>query len=115
MSAHHRTQPTEEGLRLGIARWLKEYLREVLGPAVDRMDEHTAFDRYGLDSAAAIAMSSDLGEWLGCEVDAAAAYDNPSIADLSRALARDAAVQASAARRRLVSTRIEEAPTGNAP
>jgi acyl carrier protein len=115
MSADHTTQPAEEGLRLGIARWLQQYLREVLGPAVERMDEHTAFDRYGLDSAAAIAMSSDLGEWLGCEVDAAAAYDYPSIADLSRALARDDAVQASVARRRLVLARIEDAQAGNAP
>jgi acyl carrier protein len=86
-------------LRTAIAVWLKRYLIEVLGPAAAALDDRAAFDRYGLDSAAAIAMSSDLGQWLGCEIDAAVAYEHPSIARLSRALATDATVRAAAARR----------------
>src|SRR4051794_34672259 len=92
---------TEGELRTAIAGWLRCYLIDVLGPAAAALDDRAAFDRYGLDSAAAIAMSSDLGQWLGCEVDAAAAYEHPSIERLSRALAADQMVRAAAGRRRV--------------
>lgn len=83
-----------EVLRSEIAGWLKRYLAQALHLDAEPADERMAFDRYGLDSAAAIAMSSDLGDWLGAEVGAEAAYDHPSIAQLAEALANDPAVQA---------------------
>jgi acyl carrier protein len=86
----------EDVLRIAIAAWLTRYLADVLGLDRESIDERQVFTRYGLDSAAAIAMSSDLGEWLGCEVDAAAAYDHPSIARLAAALAADRMIRVAA-------------------
>ena len=77
-----------------ITTWLKEYLVNLLGIQENDIDEKAAFDQYGLDSSAAVAMAGDLGEWVGCDVDPAAAYDHPSIADLSHALSQSGAVRA---------------------
>jgi acyl carrier protein len=94
-----RSDVAADALRLEIAAWLTRYVADLLGLTAESIDEHTSFDRFGLDSTAAIAMSGDLGEWLQCEVDAAAAYDYPSIAELAEALTGDETVRASLLRR----------------
>lgn len=70
-----------------IVQWLKEYISEVLATPVENIDIDANFQQLGLDSSAAVGMTGDLGDWLKCEIDAAAAYDHPSISKLARALA----------------------------
>jgi acyl carrier protein len=84
-----------EVVEKSIASWLTSYIAEVLGISVDEIDETTTFGRFGLDSSAAVALAGDLGDWIGCDIDAAIAYDFPSIGGLSAALSRDPEVCAS--------------------
>src|SRR4051812_23479001 len=70
-----------------ISLWLRDYLAALLELQPGDVDDNESFARFGLDSAATIAMLADLGEWLGHELDATLAYDHPSIRDLSRTLA----------------------------
>src|SRR6185436_13651641 len=80
---------TREALEAQIAEWLHFYLGELLDIPPENRDGSTTFERYGLDSSAAVGMTGDLAEWLGYEVDAAATFDHPSIDKLSHALAKD--------------------------
>ncbi|AFE06197.1 acyl carrier protein [Corallococcus coralloides DSM 2259] len=72
-----------------ISEWLKKYMSELLSLPASDINTATTFDRYGLDSSAAVGMTGDLGDWLGIEVDTAAPYEHPTIEKLSRALASD--------------------------
>jgi acyl carrier protein len=78
-----------ELLGQSIVTWLKAYLSDLLELSPEEVNEHTTFDRFGLDSSALVGMVGDLGEWLGVELDPAAAYDEPSIARLASFLAAD--------------------------
>jgi acyl carrier protein len=83
-----------------IAQWLRDYLANLLEHGVDEFDDTLSFERMGLDSSAAVGMVGDLGDWLGHEIDASAAYDHPSIRALSSALAGDPAVRRAFGQRR---------------
>ena len=50
------------------------------------------FDRYGLDSSAAIGMIGDLENWIGIELDPTLPYDYPSIETLAQHLAEESKV-----------------------
>jgi acyl carrier protein len=89
----------DEWVRQSIAAWLRDYLSNLLSLPEAQMDETATFGSYGIDSSAAVAMAGDLGDWIGCEVDPAAAYDHPSIDELSDALSRLPGVQSAFARR----------------
>ncbi len=67
-----------------IAGWLRKYIADLLAIPEEKVGLDVAFHRIGLDSSAAVAMTGDLGDWLGCEIDAAAAYEYPTILKLSR-------------------------------
>jgi acyl carrier protein len=73
-----------------ITQWLRGYICEVLAIPVEKVDVDASFQQMGLDSSAAVGMTGDLGEWLRCDIDAAAAYDHPSIRALARAVAASA-------------------------
>jgi acyl carrier protein len=62
-----------------IQAWLIAYLSELLEVEPDSINVKVTFDRYGLDSSAAIGMTGDLGEWLGYELDPTLIYDYPTI------------------------------------
>lgn len=62
-----------------IQAWLITYLSELLEVEPDAIDVKVTFDRYGLDSSAAIAMTGDLADWLGSELDPTLIYDYPTI------------------------------------
>jgi acyl carrier protein len=62
-----------------IQDWLVSYLAELLDIEVAEIDVAVTFDRYGLDSSAAIAMTGDLADWLGSELDPTLIYDYPTI------------------------------------
>lgn len=67
--------------------WLVTYLANYLKLQPGQIDVQSSFASYGLDSRDAVALSSDLENWLKRELPATLAYDYPSIAALSRYLA----------------------------
>jgi acyl carrier protein len=93
------TDAMPQAIERSIATWLKSYLADLLDLSLDKIDEETTFDRYGLDSLASVGMIADLGDWLGYELDAAAPNDSPSILLLARELAADDKVRAAYVRR----------------
>ncbi len=70
-----------------IEEWLVRYLSRVLGIEEKKISSTVSFARYGLDSSAGIALTSDLGDWLGREIDPTINYSYPTIAALARHLA----------------------------
>jgi acyl carrier protein len=81
---------TAEQAQVVVQEWLQQYVGELLEIGPDDVDLDKPFDRYGLDSSAAVGMTGDLSAWIGADVDAAAAYDHPSIRQLSHAVVHDA-------------------------
>ncbi|KAB8335316.1 acyl carrier protein [Scytonema tolypothrichoides VB-61278] len=69
-----------------IQAWLVSYLAEELEIEPDQIDVKTLFDRYGLDSSAALAMTGDLEDWLGFEIEPTLVYDYPTIETLAQYL-----------------------------
>ena len=72
-----------------IQAWLVSYLAELLEIEVNEVDVTISFDRYGLDSSAAMAMTGDFGDWLGRELDPTTMYDYPTIEALMQHLAEE--------------------------
>lgn len=70
-----------------IEEWLVAYLSRLLGTPPERISTRVSFSRYGLDSSASIAMTSDLSDWLGREIDPTINYSYPTIAALAKHLA----------------------------
>lgn len=66
-----------------IQNWLVSYLADLLEIDLDEVDVTIPFDRYGLDSSAAIGMTGNLEEWLGHELDPTLIYDYPTIEALA--------------------------------
>ncbi|MEM9156415.1 MAG: acyl carrier protein [Cyanobacteria bacterium P01_F01_bin.33] len=69
-----------------IQDWIVTYLAELLDVESEDVDVDIAFDRFGLDSSAAIGMTGELEEWLGKEIDATILYDYPTVKSLSKYL-----------------------------
>ena len=91
-------------LQAEIANWCKAYLAQILDRAESEIELTTSFTRYGLDSSVIVGMTGNLGDWLGCKVDPAAAFDYPTIERLSRALAADGQILAAVQQARAVRT-----------
>jgi acyl carrier protein len=70
-----------------IEAWLVAHIAELLGAAPQQIDTSVEFDSFGLDSAAAVAMTGELEDYLGRDIDPSLAYDYPTIEKLSRRLA----------------------------
>jgi acyl carrier protein len=70
-----------------IEEWLVSYLSRLLGIDPEKIGTSVSFARYGLDSSASIAMTSDLSDWLGREIDPTINYSYPTIAALAKHLA----------------------------
>jgi acyl carrier protein len=77
-----------------IRRWLTAYVAKLLESDEDSVDVTVPFERFGLDSSAAVGMTGDLEEWLGLELDPTLPYDYPTIDALSRHLAAACASRA---------------------
>lgn len=69
-----------------IQAWTVSYLGELLEVDPEEVDITIPFDRYGLDSSAAIGLTGDLEDWLGSEVDPTLLYDYPTIEGLVKHL-----------------------------
>ncbi len=62
-----------------IEEWLINYIAQILEIEPDEIDVTVPYERYGLDSAAGITLTGDLGEWLGLSIDPSMLYDYPTI------------------------------------
>lgn len=69
-----------------IQDWLVSYLAELLEIDPLKIDVKIPFNRYGLDSSAAIGLTGDLGDCLGYDLDPTLIYDYPTIEDLAEQL-----------------------------
>jgi acyl carrier protein len=65
-----------------IQTWVVDYLAQLLEVDPADVDVTIPFDRYGLDSAAAVGMTGELADWLDHEIDPTVLYDYPTIESL---------------------------------
>ena len=72
-----------------IKNWCVSYIAEILEVKPNEIDTTIPFDRYGLDSSAAITLTGDLEEWSGLELDPTLMYDYPTINALAEYLAQE--------------------------
>jgi acyl carrier protein len=86
-TVHLNNGGSEPAAALQIQTWLVDYLADALKFDRDEIDVTKTFETYGLDSASAVGMAGDLGEWLGREIDPTLPYDYPTIAALAQRLA----------------------------
>lgn len=66
-----------------VRHWIAAYLADLLEIDEDEVDTSIPFDRYGLDSSAAIGMTGEIEDWLGVEIDPTVIYDYPTVDALS--------------------------------
>jgi acyl carrier protein len=71
-----------------IKHWLMVAVATALKTSVDEVDTNAPFASFGLDSLAAVELSSDLGDWLGERISPTVVWDYPTIEDLSRHLGK---------------------------
>jgi len=69
-----------------IETWIVDYVAELLEVEPDKIDVTIPFDRYGLDSSAAVGLAGDLEDWLDEELDPTMLYDYPTIESLTQHL-----------------------------
>jgi acyl carrier protein len=62
-----------------IQDWLVDRLAELLEIPSAEVDVEITFDRYGLDSSAAIGLTGDLADWVGIEIEPTLLYDYPTV------------------------------------
>lgn len=72
---------------------LCEYVGSLLNIPPDQVDVDKTFDRMGLDSSAILALTGDLEEWLGVNLDPSVGYDYPTMDLLAGHIAELAANQ----------------------
>jgi len=77
-----------------IQEWLVAHLATALELPQNQIDIRESFDRYGLDSLAAVTLTGALEEWLNTELPPTLAWDYPNIEELSQYLAELVAEQA---------------------
>jgi acyl carrier protein len=71
-----------------IETWMISYIAEVIEVDPSKVDVKVPFDRYGLDSSVAIALTNELEEWLKIELDPTLLYDYPTIDALAQHLTK---------------------------
>lgn len=79
-------QTKEQPSKLEIQTWIVDYIAELLEVEANKIDVTIPFDRYGLDSSAAVGLAGDLEEWLDEELDPTMLYDYPTIESLTEHL-----------------------------
>jgi len=70
-----------------IRSWLVEHLASLLDIPESEVDVSLGFDEYGLDSAAAVAMTGELARWLRVELDPNLVSDHRTIEAVAQHLA----------------------------
>ena len=69
-----------------IKTWIVNYIADLLEVEPSKIDGSIPFDRYGLDSSAAVGLAGDLEDWLDEELDPTMLYDYPTIDSLTEHL-----------------------------
>lgn len=64
------------------------FLADALARPVEQIDPNVTFARLGVDSAMAAFLWTELEDWLGMELAPDVVFEYPTIAELSRHLAR---------------------------
>ena len=72
-----------------IQTWIVAQIAERTGIDPDELDVRKPLRSYGLDSVANVAITGDLGAWLGRELSPTLIYDHPTIEELAQHLAGD--------------------------
>lgn len=72
-----------------IQEWLVSYLTVSLEIEPENVDRTIPFENYGLDSLKALALTGDLEDWLGYEVDPTLMYDSHTIETLAKHLVEE--------------------------
>ncbi|NJL21581.1 MAG: acyl carrier protein [Leptolyngbyaceae cyanobacterium SM1_3_5] len=72
-----------------ILNWVTSYLANLLEVDPDEVDITVPFDRYGLDSLAAVGLTGDLSDWLEREVEPTLLYDYPTVEGLVQYLSSE--------------------------
>ena len=70
-----------------IQAWIVSHMASLLDVPAAQIDPSRTFEQYGLDSIAAVALLSDLGVWLGQDLDTNLIDRDATIASLSKQLA----------------------------
>lgn len=78
-----------------IKNLIISYIAELLDIPPEQVDTTIEFDRYGLDSSAAIGLTGNLEDWLGEELDPTILYDYPTIETLTQYLSTSTMVDKS--------------------
>lgn len=71
--------PVKEITATEIQEWIVAYLADLLEIKPEDVDVTIPFDRYGLDSSAAVVLTGDLENWLGTEIEPTLLYDYPTV------------------------------------
>ena len=103
LRSHERPVPLR---RQAIESWLREQLAARLQLPADEIDASAPLAQYGVDSLVTTELTDALERHLGVELPADISYDNPTIADLSHALARLIGSEARAGLRRAGGTAV---------
>ena len=62
-----------------VKQWLIAYIADMLEFERSEVNPKLPLGRYGLDSTAAVGLTGDLGNWLGCDIDPQVLYEHKSI------------------------------------
>jgi acyl carrier protein len=71
-----------------IRNWIVTRVAKELQIPAEDIDPQSSLDRFGLDSQMAIALTADLADFIGTNLDPTIIYDYPTIAQLAEFLAR---------------------------
>lgn len=82
-------QTTQTPTTTEIQAWIVAYVADLLEVDSDEVDVTIPFDRYGLDSSAAVGMTGDLEDWLETDIDPTVLYDYPTIEALVQHLSSE--------------------------
>jgi acyl carrier protein len=74
-----------------IQDWLVAKVGAILKVPPEEVNVTTPFTRFGLESIAAVTLATELGEWLGRDLDATLLWDFPTIEVVAKHLAETAA------------------------
>lgn len=80
-----------------IRDWLVEQFAHRLDVRPREIDVNQYFNEFGLDSTEALALAGGLESWLGIDVEAAALWYYPTIAEFSQYIAEEYASHQAAA------------------
>ncbi len=80
-----------DGVEHDESDWLTERLGELLGRPAGQIDPTVPIFEYGLDSVAALCLFGGIEETFGLYAEPTVVYDYPTVAELARYLAEEAA------------------------